>query len=80
MTLIISRKEVESSNIKSVGYSTNAKILEIEFNKKNSESIYRVYRYYDVPKSLHMNMMQADSMGKFLYKHVFGVFTFEEIT
>ncbi|MBA7540511.1 hypothetical protein ES705_32810 [subsurface metagenome] len=41
------RKQVESSNLASVGYDADKKILEIEFNHGG------VYQYFNVPSMKH---------------------------
>lgn len=51
------RESVESSNIKSIGYSYGAKILEIEFLNK------MVYQYSFVPLEVYEGLMNAESHG-----------------
>lgn len=58
------RKEVKSSNIKSIGYFPIRKKLEIEF--KNDT----IYRYKGVPKSVYKQMMNSESKGKFLNSNI----------
>jgi hypothetical protein len=79
MSLNIDLKQVESSNLRRVGYSAKAKVLEVEFLKQDELGHHRKYRYYQVPKTVHMNMMQAKSLGKFMHAHIFGKYTFEEM-
>lgn len=53
---------VESSNIRSFGYSKLKQVLIIEFKDLSK------YAYLDVPKELVSNFIDSDSKGKFLYK------------
>ena len=54
----MNRTPVESSNIRAVGYEPRT--LEVEFRNGS------VYAYSDVPDSVHQELMQAESKGKFL--------------
>ena len=56
----ISTYLVESSNIRSFGYSKLKQVLIIEFK----------YAYLDVPKEIVTNFIDSDSKGKFLYKFI----------
>ena len=53
------RQRVESGVLRSVGYDAVARVLELEFADG------AVYRYLDVPASLHAGLMTADSHGTF---------------
>nr|DAK38243.1 MAG TPA: KTSC domain [Caudoviricetes sp.] len=55
---------VESSNIRSFGYSILKKALIIEFKDLSK------YAYLDVPKEIVTNFIDSDSKGKFLYKFI----------
>mgnify|MGYP000698831626 CR=1 FL=1 len=67
------RTPVSSSNLASLGYDPNERILEIEFNDGS------VYRYYAVPKSVYEGLMNASSHGKYFHSNVKGDFEYEEI-
>lgn len=56
------RTEVESSNIKSIGYYEAENILEVEFLTG------KVYIYLYVPKDVHEAFMGAESQGKYFHK------------
>lgn len=58
------RTNVESSNLKSVGYDEKNSILEIEFLHGG------LYQYYSVPKSVYEGLMSADSHGKYFDRNV----------
>lgn len=51
------RKDVKSSNIKSVGYDAMTQTLEIEFSNG-------VYHYKDVPRKIYRRLINAKSIGK----------------
>lgn len=53
-----------SSNILSIGYDPDNRILEVEFTTG------AVYQYYDVPQSIYDGLMAADSHGTFLSAYV----------
>jgi hypothetical protein len=55
----IPRQHVESSAIEAVGYSKRQHILEIEFVNG------AIYRYLDVPSSVHRDLMSAESKARF---------------
>jgi len=56
----INRVRVKSSNIHSIGYSIELKIIQVQFLNGS------VYEYYDVPLYLYEAFLKADSKGKFL--------------
>ena len=55
------RAKVKSSNIVSVGYDSEKKILEIEFAGQG------IYQYADVPSLTVAEFMRAESKGKYFY-------------
>ena len=55
----IPRAPVQSSAIAKVGYSKRRHILEIEFVNG------AVYRYFDIPLSMHRDLMSAKSKARF---------------
>jgi hypothetical protein len=55
----IPRQSVQSSAIAKVGYSKRRHILEIEFVNG------AVYRYFDIPVSVHRDLMSAESKARF---------------
>ncbi|MBE9140925.1 KTSC domain-containing protein [Nodosilinea sp. LEGE 07088] len=58
------RIKVSSSNIASIGYEPNSRVLEIEFING------AVYQYSDVPKLVYEGLMAASSHGSFLDKNI----------
>ncbi len=55
----ILRSPVDSSSVSSIGYSAEAKALEVEFRSG------AVYRYFGVPGSVYADFLAASSKGKF---------------
>ena len=72
-TKSMKREIVSSSNIISIGYDEDSRILEIEF-KKN-----RIYHYYDVPKNEFDGLMNASSHGSYLNENIKDVYDYEQI-
>jgi uncharacterized protein YqiB (DUF1249 family) len=64
------RQDVESSVIESAGYSM---VLEIEFENG------RIYQYYDVPVSVYLELMAAESKGKYFNAHIRNEYKYQEI-
>ena len=58
------RVPVASSNIAMIGYDAREQVLEVEF--KNG----RVYQYFGVPESVHVDLMGAGSQGKFFNANI----------
>ena len=67
------RVPVESEAMNSVGYDPKARVLEIEFSQGE------VYRYFDVPSSLHVGLMAAESHGEYFTRNIRDVFAFEHL-
>ncbi|MDQ8183840.1 helicase HerA-like domain-containing protein [Pelagicoccus sp. SDUM812005] len=61
------RAAVTSSNVVSLGYDATTETLEVEF--KNG-----VYQYYNVPQPTYDQMMEAESIGKFLNVYIKPVY------
>jgi hypothetical protein len=59
ITSRIPRQSVQSSAIAKVGYSKRHHILEIEFVNG------AVYRYFNIPLSVHRDLMSAESKARF---------------
>lgn len=54
------RIPVQSSNVAEVGYDPNTMTLEVAFHSGG------IYQYFDVPEGLFQEMLQAESVGRFL--------------
>ncbi len=64
----MTREDVKSSNLKSVGYDKEKKVLEVEFHSG------AVHQYSGVPANLHQRMMKASSIGGFFHTHIRNFF------
>ena len=64
------RQYVDALEINSVGYDESAQTLEIEFRGR------KVYRYSDVPASVCLNLMNAESMGDFFEENIRNVYSY----
>lgn len=53
------RVDVTSSELRSVGYSDEEQILEVEFHSGG------MYQYFAVAAELHKRLMSAPSVGRF---------------
>ncbi|PIR86968.1 MAG: KTSC domain-containing protein [Candidatus Harrisonbacteria bacterium CG10_big_fil_rev_8_21_14_0_10_49_15] len=53
------RKDVKSSDIRSIGYDESLQILEVEFKRGS------VYQYVNVPKHVYAALMKAPSVGSY---------------
>jgi ATP-dependent DNA helicase RecG len=68
----IKRIPVASSNVASVGYDAEKKILEIEFHHG------AVYQYFDVPEKVYEELMIAPAMGSFFMNEIKNKFEFQQ--
>ena len=64
--VVIARARVESSCITSVGYTEDAKTLEVEYRSG------AVYRYFDVAAEVHVALMATPSKGAYLNRFIKG--------
>jgi hypothetical protein len=69
----ILRTRVKSSNIHSIGYCLKNQILQIEFLDGN------LYQYYRVPQSVYLELVGAESKGKFLNKVIAVKYRYENV-
>jgi hypothetical protein len=67
------RTPVTSSNILSIGYDSQSRILEIEFVKTG------IYCYEQVPLEIYKEFLNAESCGKYFEKKIKSNFTFTKI-
>jgi hypothetical protein len=65
------RAQVESSQIASVGYDPDAKILEIEFKTG------KVYQYFEVPADEYAGLILAESIGRQFNKSIKGSYRYQ---
>ena len=67
------RIPVISSNLCSVGYDRNALNLEIEFISG------AVYRYFNVPENIYLELMNANSHGQYFHQNIRYVYQCERV-
>ena len=66
-------KPVNSHMLSLVGYDARSRILEVVFNKGGQ------YQYKEVPASEYKKLMSADSMGKYMHRHIIDHYDYERI-
>jgi KTSC domain len=59
------RVPVESSNVASIGYAPQERVLELEFRQSGE-----VYHYFDVPAEEYTAFLAADSKGTYVNQHL----------
>jgi hypothetical protein len=62
------RQGVQSSNIKEIGHDQATLTLEIEFLNGS------IYQFFDVPRPVYEQFMQAPSHGQFFSQQIKGKF------
>jgi hypothetical protein len=62
--LISNRQRLESSCLTTAGYDARTRMLDVEFRHGG------VYRYFEVPASVHESLMKAPSKGRFFTAEV----------
>lgn len=67
------RLPVVSSNVAEVGYDPATMTLEVAFHSGS------VYQYFDVPESLYHEMLQAESVGRFLHEQIKNSYRYAKI-
>ena len=67
------RKQVDSSNISSIGYDENSNTLEVEFHSGS------VYQYFDVPLNVYNGFIEADSKGQYFAQHIKGYYRYVKV-
>ena len=65
------RVELQSNNLKSMGYDDENAILEIEFTNG------MIYQYNKVPHTVKFGLLTASSAGKYFHKNIKNNFTFK---
>jgi hypothetical protein len=77
------RLELDSSNIGSIGYDPDSKVLEVEFAARDPDGVFldpdnnRIYHYLNVPEEIYEGFLEADSPGGYLYLKVKGEFIYK---
>jgi hypothetical protein len=64
---------VESSMIQAAGYDEKSSTLEVVFNSG------KTYRYFEVPKTVYLELMESDSKGSYMLSDVIDCFPSEQV-
>jgi KTSC domain-containing protein len=67
------RVQVSSSTLASVGYDSDGRVLEVEFQHGG------VYRYLDVPAHVYRELLTADSLGSYLSRTIKPNYDFRRV-
>jgi hypothetical protein len=67
------RQAVNSSELRSVGYDLSASILEAEFHSGD------IYQYFDVPARLVLELLEAESIGRYFNAWIRPRFKFSKV-
>lgn len=70
--------EVESSNIKAIGYNPSYDILSVTFHKDGMTT--DEYWYFEVPPTMWADFYEAESKGKFLHQEIKNHYRFLKVT
>ena len=70
---VVNFEPVTSSYIDAVAYNEDINELRVQFKSGAT------WRYMDVPQSVHVSLLMAESTGKYFAKEVRGVFTGRKI-
>jgi hypothetical protein len=70
----IDREAVDSSNIASIGYSPDRRVLAVEFKSG------AIFHYEDVPPEFAADFYLTQSKGQFFNKHVRGTLLGQKMT
>ncbi len=66
-------QQVSSSNIHSVGYDEENRLLSIEFHSGG------IYQYSNVPEAVHRGLMCASSKGSYFQRFIKDHYTFRQM-
>jgi hypothetical protein len=69
----VHRTPVVSSVLVSVGYDHDSLVLETELTSG------KIYQYLEVPESLFLELMSADSLGTYYNKHIRNNYRYIEL-
>ncbi len=67
------RSFVSSSNLNSIGYDEQSLTLEVEFKDG------ALYQYFDVPASVHQELMGASSVGQYFSQSIRNTYRYARL-
>ena len=65
--------KVTSSNLRTVLYDPDEKILEVEFKSG------KIYAYFEVPQDVFAELLTADSPGKYFYHNIRSAYEYSYV-
>ncbi len=71
--LEITMLQVDSSNIKAIGYAPDARVLQVDFLTGSR------YRYSQVERSIFDGFIAAPSKGKFFNRQILNVYEYRQV-
>ena len=66
-------ESVSSSNVSSIGYEYSENVLYVEFNNG------AIYKYYYVPEYEYEQLLNASSVGSYLWSNIRDIYEYEKI-
>ena len=72
--IVMKREKLKSTALKSVGYNPDERLLEPELITE------RIYQYKEVPEAVYVNLMKAESVGRYYNKYIRDKYEHEEKT
>lgn len=66
-------QHVSSSNVASIGYNPEDKVLVVEYHSGG------VYNYYDVEQHVYESLMLASSKGGFIARNIKGRYSYDRV-
>ena len=66
-------RPVESEMLLRAGYDPKARVLQVVFRTGGA------YRYKNVPPDKYQELMSADSIGKYMHRHIIGHYDYERV-
>ncbi|MFA6195439.1 MAG: KTSC domain-containing protein [Sulfurimonas sp.] len=64
---------VESSNVKAVGYKKDSSTLQVEFINGGT------YQYFGVPEGVFVELLNSDSVGGYLASDIKGTYKYSKV-
>lgn len=66
-------KPVDSEMLEAVGFDPKTRTLEVIFNSGER------YKYFAVPEDEYERLMNAESIGQYMHRHVIGHYEYERV-
>jgi len=66
-------KPVDSEMLTHVGYDPGQRVLEVIFNSGDR------YRYKEVPISEYEGLMKAESIGRYMHRHIIDHYDYDRV-